>query len=274
MYLQLNSINKIFENGNARIKSQASSFRKKETLQEINLHVEKGEFICIVGPSGCGKSTLLNLVAGLEKPTSGEILLEGKPVLGPGADRVVMFQEAALYPWLSVIQNVMFGLDIAGYDKTKQRELAEHYLKMVELWHYRDYPIHQISGGMRQRTALARALALDSKLLLMDEPFSALDKQTINILRAELEEIWEKTGKTVLYVTHSVEEAIYFADRIVVMSGNPGQIQNIIPVSLKRPRDIEGRDFISLRRRILSQVQTSARKSVAEEFDCQQEVDG
>lgn len=274
MYLQLNSINKIFDNGNTRKKSQDSSLRKKETLQDISLQVEKGEFICIVGPSGCGKSTLLNLVAGLEKPTSGEILLEGKPVLGPGADRVVMFQEAALYPWLSVMQNVMFGLDIAGYDKVKQRQLAEHYLKMVELWHYRDYPIHQISGGMKQRTALARALALDSKLLLMDEPFSALDKQTINILRTELEEIWEGTGKTILYVTHSVEEAIYFADRIVVMSGNPGQIQDIIPVSIKRPRDIEENDFISLRRRILSQVQTSARKSVAEEFDYQQEVDG
>lgn len=274
MYLQLNSINKIFDNGNIRKKSDDSKFRKKETLQNINLQVEKGEFICIVGPSGCGKSTLLNLVAGLETPTSGEILLDGKPVLGPGADRVVMFQEAALYPWLSVMQNVMFGLDIAGYDKAKQKETAEHYLKMVELWHYRDYPIHQISGGMKQRTALARALALDSKLLLMDEPFSALDKQTINILRAELEEIWEQTGKTILYVTHSVEEAIYFADRIVVMSGNPGQIQDIIPVSINRPRDIEGGEFISLRRRILNQVQTSARKSVAEEFDDQQEVDG
>ena len=274
MYLQLNSINKIFDNWNIRKKSDDSKFRKKETLQNINLQVEKGEFICIVGPSCCGKSTLLNLVAGLETPTSGEILLDGKPVLGPGADRVVMFQEAALYPWLSVMQNVMFGLDIAGYDKAKQKETAEHYLKMVELWHYRDYPIHQISGGMKQRTALARALALDSKLLLMDEPFSALDKQTINILRAELEEIWEQTGKTILYVTHSVEEAIYFADRIVVMSGNPGQIQDIIPVSINRPRDIEGGEFISLRRRILNQVQTSARKSVAEEFDDQQEVDG
>ncbi len=255
MYLQLNSISKIF------------SETKKETLQDISLGVEKGEFICIVGPSGCGKSTLLNLVAGLDTPTSGEILLDGKKVTGPGADRVVMFQEAALYPWLNVIENVMFGLEAAGYTKTEQRETAEKYLKMVQLWNYREYPIHQISGGMKQRTALARALALDSKLLLMDEPFSALDKQTINILRAELEDIWEKTKKTILYVTHSVEEAIYFADRVIVMAENPGQIKEIIPIGFARPRDIEAPEFTALRRQILNQVSLSARKSVADEFD-------
>lgn len=255
MYLQLNSISKIFQE------------TKKETLQDISLEVEKGEFICIVGPSGCGKSTLLNLVAGLDTPTAGTILLDGAPVTGPGADRVVMFQEAALYPWLNVMENVMFGLDAAGYPKAKQREIAEKYLKMVQLWHYREYPIHQISGGMKQRTALARALALDSKLLLMDEPFSALDKQTIHILRAELEEIWEKTKKTILYVTHSVEEAIYFADRVVVMAENPGQIKEIIPIRFPRPRNIEAPEFTALRREILNQVSLSARKSVADEFD-------
>ena len=175
MYLQLHSISKVF------------SDTTKETLQDISLEVEKGEFICIVGPSGCGKSTLLNLVAGLDTPTSGSIYLDGQPVTEPGADRVVMFQEAALYPWLNVMENVMFGLEAAGHPKAKQQEIAEKYLKMVRLWHYKDYSIHQISGGMKQRTALARALALDSKLLLMDEPFSALDKQTIHILRAELE---------------------------------------------------------------------------------------
>ena len=255
MYLQLNCVSKVFRD------------TKKETLQDISLEVQKGEFICIVGPSGCGKSTLLNLVAGLDTPSSGEILLDGQPVTGPGADRVVMFQEAALYPWLNVIENVRFGLEAAGYPKQKQMEIAEKYLKMVRLWQYKDYPIHQISGGMKQRTALARALALDSKLLLMDEPFSALDKQTINILRAELEEIWEKTQKTILYVTHSVEEAIYFADRVVVMAENPGQIKEIIPIGFARPRDIEAREFTALRREILKQVSLSARKSVADEFD-------
>ncbi len=259
MYLKLNAISKIFPD------------TKKETLQDISLEVAKGEFICIVGPSGCGKSTLLNLVAGLDTPTEGSILLEGKPVTGPGADRVVMFQEAALYPWLNVIENVMFGLDIAGLSKEEQKRTAEKYLKMVRLWNYRDYPIHQISGGMKQRTALARALALDSKLLLMDEPFSALDKQTINILRAELEEIWEKTQKTILYVTHSVEEAIYFADRVVVMAENPGQIKEIIPITFPRPRNIETPAFTAMRRQILDQVSLSAKKSIAGEFDSPQE---
>lgn len=255
MYLQLNSINKVFEETD------------KETLQDISLTVEKGEFICIVGPSGCGKSTLLNLVAGLDTPSDGEIILDGRKVQGPGADRVVMFQEAALYPWLNVMENVMFGLEAAGHDKGTQHLIAEKYLKMVQLWQYREYPIHQISGGMKQRTALARALALDSKLLLMDEPFSALDKQTINILRAELEEIWEKMKKTILYVTHSVEEAVYFADRVVVMAENPGRIKEIISIDLSRPRDIETEKFVFLRKRILDQVQLSARQSVAGEFD-------
>jgi NitT/TauT family transport system ATP-binding protein len=255
MYLQLNSISKIFGD------------TKKETLQDVSLEVEKGEFICIVGPSGCGKSTLLNLVAGLDTPMDGTIMLDGKKVTAPGADRVVMFQEAALYPWLNVMQNVMFGLEAAGHSKKEQMQIAEKYLKMVQLWQYREYPIHQISGGMKQRTALARALALDSKLLLMDEPFSALDKQTINILRAELEEIWEKTKKTILYVTHSVEEAIYFADRVVVMAENPGQIKQIIPIRFARPRNIEAPEFTALRRQILDQVSLSARKSMADEFD-------
>lgn len=255
MYLQINSISKFFKD------------TKKETLQDISLSIGKGEFVCIVGPSGCGKSTLLNLVAGLDTPTEGTITLEGQPIQGPGADRVVMFQEAALYPWLNVRENVMFGLDAAGRGREQQLEISEKYLKMVRLWHYRDYPVHQISGGMKQRTALARALAMDSKLLLMDEPFSALDKQTINLLREELETIWETTKKTILYVTHSVEEAIYFADHIVVMAENPGRIHEVIPVGMPRPRDIETPGFISLRKQILGQVRDSARKSMAEEFD-------
>lgn len=255
MYLQLQEINKIFDNTD------------KESLSGINLSVEKGEFICIVGPSGCGKSTLLNLVAGLITPSSGKIILDGNEVVKPGADRVMMFQEAALYPWLNVMQNVMFGLDALGLPREEQKEKAEQYLKMVQLWEYRDYPIHQISGGMKQRTALARALAMDSKLLLMDEPFSALDKQTINVLREELETIWEQTRKTILYVTHSVEEAIYFADRVVVMSENPGRIREIIPITLPRPRRIENKEFLDLRTRILQSVKAGVKKSMEKEFD-------
>lgn len=260
MYLTLNSVSKLFAD------------TRKETLKDISFAVKKGEFICIVGPSGCGKSTLLNLIAGLDAPTSGEILLDGKEVKKPGADRVVMFQESALYPWLNVMENVMFGLKAAGLSKETQKEIAETYLRMVRLWRYKDYPIHQISGGMRQRAALARALALDSKLLLMDEPFSALDKQTIHILRAELEEIWEKHQKTILYVTHSVEEAVYFADRIIVMAENPGRIKEITPVPLARPRNIEDASFVSLRREILSHVQLSAREIAAKEFDEKEEI--
>jgi len=255
MYLQFKSINKSFQDTN------------KETIQDVSLEVEKGEFICIVGPSGCGKSTLLNLAAGLLTPTSGEIILDGKTVTRPGADRVVMFQEAALYPWLNVIENVMFGLRAAGHSKEAQRTIAEKYLRLVQLWQYRDYPIHQISGGMKQRTALARALALDSKLLLMDEPFSALDKQTINVLREELEAIWEKTQKTILYVTHSVEEAIYFSSRVVVMSENPGKIREIIPITLPRPRHVENEEFMELRQHILKSVRAGVNKSMEKEFD-------
>ena len=255
MYLQLQEISKTFDNTD------------KESLSQINLDVSEGEFICIVGPSGCGKSTLLNLVAGLTEPSSGRIMLDGRQIVKPGADRVMMFQEAALYPWLNVLQNVMFGLEVAGLPKAEQRKRAEKYLKMVKLWEHRHYRIHQISGGMKQRTALARALAMDSKILLMDEPFSALDKQTINVLREELEAIWEKTGKTIIYVTHSVEEAIYFADRVVVMSENPGRIREIIPVGLQRPRHIENKEFLELRTRILQSVKAGVKKSMENELD-------
>ena len=261
MYLQLKSISKVFEN------------TTKESLSDISLEVQEGEFICIVGPSGCGKSTLLKLVSGLTTPSSGEIILDGNPVSKPGADRVMMFQEAALYPWLNVMQNVMFGLEAKGLPKAEQKKIAEKYLRMVQLWNYKDYPIHQISGGMKQRTALARALAMDSKLLLMDEPFSALDKQTINVLREELERIWEKTNKTILYVTHSVEEAIYFADRVVVMSENPGEIREIIPITLERPRHVENEAFMALRQQILASVKAGVKKSMEEEFDPEAEED-
>ena len=262
MYLQLKSFYKSFADTD------------KETIKDVSLDIKKGEFICIVGPSGCGKSTLLNLVAGFIKPTSGEIILDGSEVKEPGSDRVVMFQEPALYPWLNVMQNVTFGLEIAGYSKDEQKSIAEHYLRMVQLWKYRDYRIHQISGGMKQRVALARALALDSKLLLMDEPFSALDKQTINVLREELENIWERTKRTIIYVTHSVEEAIYFADRVVVMSENPGRVREIIPITLKRPRVVEDDEFVALRKRILASVKEGVKKSIENEFDPEVQNEG
>ena len=246
MSLVINNLSKKFDNSD------------KSTLKEISLEIEAGEFVCIVGQSGCGKSTLLNLVAGLEEITSGEIILEGKPVTGPGADRTVMFQEHGLYPWLNVSENVKFGMKLAGLSKKEQEERAMKYLRMVHLEEYKDYPIHQLSGGMRQRVALARALTMDSKVLLMDEPFSALDKQTSNFLREELEQIWLETKKTILFITHSVEEAVYLADRVVVLSPDTQRIAEIVDVHLPRPRHVYSEEFVELRHRILDEVRGKA----------------
>ncbi len=231
---------------------------EKDTLHEIDLEVKTGEFVCIVGASGCGKSTLLNLVAGLEQPSQGKVLLDGEEVLKPGADRTVMFQEHGLFPWLSVLENVKFGMRMAGFSKEEQEKKAQHYLEMVKLWDYRDYPIHQISGGMRQRTALARSLTMESKVLLMDEPFSALDKQTSNRLREELQRIWMETKQTILFITHSVEEAVYLADRVVVLSPDSGKVAEIVTVELPRPRHVYAPEFVDLRHRILEEVRGEA----------------
>lgn len=246
MPLVIKGLNKHFENS------------EKATLNEIDLEIENGEFVCIVGASGCGKSTLLNLVAGLEKPTGGKILLDGKEVNGPGADRTVMFQEHGLFPWLNVIENVKFGMKLAGVPKEEQEKKAMYYLEMVHLQDYRDYPIHQISGGMRQRTALARALTMDSKVLLMDEPFSALDKQTSNRLREELQRIWMETKKTILFITHSVEEAVYLGDRVVALSPDTGRIASIINIGIPRPRHVYSPEFVELRHQIMEQVRGEA----------------
>lgn len=238
------------------LKNVSMQFSNSEnaTLNEISLCVEPGEFVCIVGASGCGKSTLLNLIAGLLKPTEGEILLDGKKITGPGADRTVMFQEHGLYPWLNVIDNVKFGMKLAGVPKEEQEERAVHYLKMVNLLEYRNYPIHQISGGMRQRTALARALTMDSSVLLMDEPFSALDKQTSNKLREELQRIWMETKRTILFITHSVEEAVYLGDRVVVLSADSKKKPHIVEIGLERPRHVYSPEFVELRHQILEEI--------------------
>ncbi|MDO4633915.1 MAG: ABC transporter ATP-binding protein [Eubacteriales bacterium] len=224
------------------------------TLSSINLTIQRGEFVCIVGVSGCGKSTLLNLAAGLELPTSGEILLDGRRITGPGADRTVMFQEHGLFPWLNVYENVCFGMKLAHLSREEMDAKAEHYLQMMHLSEYKDYPIHQLSGGMRQRTALARALCMDSEILLMDEPFSALDKQTSNRLREELQQIWMETGKTILFITHSVEEAVFLADRVIVLSPESKSISEQIEISLPRPRHVYDPAFVALRHRILEKV--------------------
>lgn len=246
MALIIKGLNKHFSNS------------EKATLNNINLEIKDGEFVCITGASGCGKSTLLNLVAGLEKPTGGAIFLDGNEVKGPGADRTVMFQEHGLFPWLSVIENVKFGMKLKGLPKDVQEKKAMYYLKMVNLENYKDYPIHQISGGMRQRTALARALTMDSKVLLMDEPFSALDKQTSNMLREELQKIWLETKRTILFITHSVEEAVYLGDRVVALSPDTGRIASIISIDIPRPRHVYSPEFVELRHQIMEQVRGEA----------------
>ena len=243
MSLILKNVSKTFDDTN------------QATLRNVDLEIKQGEFLCVVGRSGCGKSTLLNLIAGLEKPTSGEILLNGKPVTGPGADRTVMFQEHALFPWLNVIQNVKFGMEMTGVPKEEQERRADKYLEMMQLNDYREYAIHQLSGGMRQRVALARAFTMDSEILLMDEPFSALDKQTSNRLRKELQDIWMQTKKTIFFITHSVEEAVFLGDRIAVMSAAKGSIRNIVDVELDRPRHVYDEKFIEYRHRILDEIQ-------------------
>jgi NitT/TauT family transport system ATP-binding protein len=206
-------------------------------LHDVSFDVDQGEFICMVGPSGCGKSTLLNLMAGLDFPTSGDLVLDGKKIEGPGADRVVVFQEPALFPWLNVRANVEFGLKMKGTPSGERRDAVDHYLELVNLTRFEKAFAHELSGGMKQRVQLARALAVEPRVLLMDEPFAALDAQTRDGLQQELQEIWARTGATILFITHNVREAALLGDRVFVMTPGPGRIKAELPVSLQRPRD-------------------------------------
>jgi NitT/TauT family transport system ATP-binding protein len=206
-------------------------------LQPTDLEVSDNDFICILGPSGCGKSTLLRIVAGLDQPSSGRILLDGGPVTGPGPERGMVFQGYSLFPWLSIRENVCFGLNEKGMPKQRQREIADAYLAKVGLSAFADHYPRTLSGGMRQRAALARALANDPRILLLDEPFGALDHQTRALMQELLLGIWEADRKTVLFVTHDVEEAIFLANRVVVMTARPGRIKCDVPISLPHPRD-------------------------------------
>jgi len=253
--LQINNIYKKFPSAS------------KNTLEDINLEINDGEFLCVTGPSGCGKTTLLNLIAGLDTPTAGQILLDGKMVSEPGPDRIVMFQESALFPWLTVIGNVKFGLKLAGKSNEEQENIAMHYLKMVQLAHFKDYRIHELSGGMKQRVALARALALDSKIMLMDEPFASLDKQTRNMLRDEIQSIFMQTKKTIFFITHSIEEALFFADRIIMLSANPGRIAKEFHIDLPRPRHIAEPAFIEIRANLLNLIREEVEKNAKQEYD-------
>src|SRR6059058_2139838 len=208
-------------------------------LDHVNLQVNEGEFVCLVGPSGCGKTTLLNIIAGLEKPDNGSVRADGKPVTSPGRDRLVMFQEPALFPWLDVFGNVLFGLKLKPNLTNKDRRyVAKYYLELVGLTRFERANIHELSGGMKQRVALARALAPNPRVLLMDEPFAALDALTREQLYGDLQRIWEERKKTIVFVTHNVREAVCLGDRVVLFSPHPGRICEQFKIELPRPRDI------------------------------------
>ena len=243
--------------------SRGSSTR---ALQNIDLEIEQGEFVCIVGPSGCGKSTLLHLIAGLDRPTTGEIAVDGSPVNGPGTDRILLFQELGLFPWLTVRQNVEFGLKMAGVSKNDRRDQSRVFLRMVHLSHFEDHYIHQLSGGMKQRVALARSLALRPKILLMDEPFAALDAQTRDMLHDELERIWKETSPTIVFVTHNVREAVRLGDRVLLMSFRPGRIKTEFHINLRRPRHVEDSDVAYLSKEILGQLREEIDRSFNAEY--------
>ncbi|HTA46164.1 MAG TPA: ABC transporter ATP-binding protein [Bryobacteraceae bacterium] len=231
-------------------------------VSSVNLDIERGTFVTIVGPSGCGKSSLLLAIAGLVQPAGGSVVVNGKPVSGPGRDRAVVFQDFALMPWRTVLDNVRFGLELQRWSGEDLTVRARRFVELVGLKGFEHYHPHQLSGGMRQRVGIARALAVDPEILLLDEPFGSLDAQTRDEMGSELLTIWEQNKKTALFVTHGIDEAIFLADRIVVMARNPGRITEIITVDLPRPRTIETMDsrvFIEYRRRIREHLMKETR---------------
>ncbi|WP_432644930.1 ABC transporter ATP-binding protein [Methanobrevibacter sp.] len=224
-------------------------------LEDINLTIDDGEFVCLLGPSGCGKTTLLRLIAGLETPSSGEIVANGEVVKKPSGDRAVIFQQYSLFPWLTVLQNVTFGLEMTKSDSKEENiAAAERYLKSVGLIDFKDSYPHELSGGMKQRVAIIRSLLNHSPILLMDEPFSAVDMQNRHSLQEQLIGVWKRFENTIVFVTHDVDEAIYLADKIVVLDKNPGKIADIVDVNLERPRKRQSPEFIAIQEAIVSDL--------------------
>jgi NitT/TauT family transport system ATP-binding protein len=232
-------------------------------IENVNLSIDEGQFVCFVGPSGCGKSTLLNILAGLDMPTAGEVVLNGRSVRETGPDRIMVFQENALFPWLNVIENVEFGLRMAGVEKKKRSEIAMHYLDMMQLTKFAQAFTYQLSGGMKQRVAIARALVMDPEVLLMDEPFAGLDSQTRDLLLVELQLIWAKTRKTIVFVTHNIIESVCLGDKVVIFTSRPGKVKKEIAVDYRRPRLTEDSDLHEYQRMVIDELRTeiiSARK--------------
>lgn len=238
--IHIEQVNKVFNSGDKQVIA----------LKDINLQIQAGEFVCLLGPSGCGKSTLLNALAGFALPSSGAIQVQGQAVTAPGPERGMVFQEYALFPWMTVAQNIGFGLEIKGTAKSERDRIVSQLMEKLGLADFANRYPKDLSGGMRQRVAIARILALDSPIMLMDEPFGALDALTRRNLQDELLRIWAELGKTIVFVTHSIEEAVYLADRIVVMTYRPGTIKRDLQVSLPRPRDPSSSEFNQLKREL------------------------
>lgn len=244
-----------------------SAAQPTQALTATDLSVDENDFVTILGPSGCGKSTLLRMVAGLDTPSAGEILLDGQPVRGPGADRGMVFQSYTLFPWLTVEQNVCFGLREKGLAAAQQKDIAARFIAKVGLRGFEHHFPRQLSGGMQQRTALARALANDPRILLMDEPFGALDHQTRELMQELLQQIWEAEHKTVLFVTHDIDEAIFMGSRVVVMSARPGRIKCDWPVEIEHPRHYSVKTtpaFAALKARLTEEIRVEVIRSTAQ----------
>ena len=244
MSIEIKNINKSFDGRGKNL----------SVLEDINLTIDDGEFVCLLGPSGCGKTTLLRLIAGLDNPTSGEVVANGEVVEKPSGDRAVIFQQYSLFPWLTVLQNVTFGLEMSGGSKEENIQAAERYLQSVGLLEFKDSYPHELSGGMKQRVAIIRSLLNHSPILLMDEPFSALDMQNRHKLQEQLIGVWKRFENTIVFVTHDVDEAVYLADKIVILDKNPGRIANIVDVDIERPRKRESEEFIALQETIVKDL--------------------
>lgn len=249
------------------VKSFSHNGNSVLAIDGINLDVNEGDFVCIVGPSGCGKSTFLNIIAGLEKPDSGEILLNGKPITAPGPDRTMVFQEGALFPWLKVVDNVEFGLKMAGIPKNERSEISLRYLDMMQLTKFANSFTYQLSTGMKQRVAIARALVMDPEILLMDEPFAALDAQTRDLLLVELQLIWERTKKTILFVTHNIGESVVLGNRVMVLKNRPTKIKKEIVIDYRRPRLAEDENLLKYQQQILAELKSEVKAQIKREME-------
>ncbi|KIH70405.1 ABC transporter ATP-binding protein [Salinicoccus roseus] len=257
MKVDLKNVNKSFTKGKNEI---------LPVLQDIDFSIEAGEFVSLLGPSGCGKSTILKLIAGLSHPSSGKLKVNDTPITGPGTDRVVVFQEGGLFPWMTVLENVTYGLKIKKMSKAEAEEKAMDGLRMVHLGNFTGAYPHELSGGMKQRVAIARALVMDPDVLLMDEPFAALDEQTRLVLHQELQDIWEKTGKTILFITHNIREALTLSDRVLLMSTRPGTIKKSFTVQASRPRNPSDSVIVDLEKRVMAELEEEMNKVLKEEF--------